>query len=196
MRILNKIIEGHVVQSFNKKTGQWLDQEFITGDESYETQDGEFVDEMDIEVPADLPILLVQPFQTKQRIEWDCDGSKWIEIESDGEGSGELKSNLKMKCPYCDMQDCYGDCKVSQWYLMDPETQQLHSSESPIDIFPDKLESVENIEARKTFNSSIDGMESFLLSLVCHGETVTGFGKAISFFVECLAKEHSYVRGF
>jgi hypothetical protein len=121
---------------------------------------------------------------------------KWIEIESDGEGNGELKSNLKMKCPYCDVEDCHGDCGVSQWYLMDPETQRLHPSENPIDIFPDKLESVEEMQARLTFNSSIDGMESFLLCLVCHGENVSVFGKAICAFIECVVKEHSCVRLF
>lgn len=36
MAKLNKIICGFVVQIFDEETGQWLSQEFIAGEESYE----------------------------------------------------------------------------------------------------------------------------------------------------------------
>lgn len=191
--IIHKITNGFVTQRFDTETGEWLDQEFIAGDESHETAYGETEtdsgeDVEDLFTAKDLPLVMVQPFKEKQRIEWDCAGFKWIEVISDGAGTGEVTSNLARKCPYCDDKDCYGDCEMSQWHLMDPETKKANKQQVFQDskVCDDELESLQEMQARNDFNSSIDTMESFILSLACQGQTVTEFGPALSLFVECL----------
>lgn len=117
----------------------------------------------------------------KQRIEWSCAGHKWIEIDSDGEGNGELTSNLSANCPYCELSSCYGDCEPAQYHMMDPDTQ---ATQTPPEGFPDPLDNAEEREARKRYNGIIDGMEALLLALACRGVDVSGFTDAISYVVE------------
>ena len=110
------------------------------------------------------------------KFEWDCAGSKWITLVLDGKGAGELSSNLKAKCPYCDDTNCYGDCKTSQWHLMDPETQALHPDDKP--DFPESLEPLDEMEARRRYNTLIDGMEALLLELAIRAVDVIENNKA------------------
>ncbi len=180
-----------MVQRFDTETGEWLDQVFTAADDSsYETSYGETEtdsgeDVEDLFPDKDLPLEMVQPFQQKQRIEWD-NGTKWVELESDGVGSGELNSNLGMKCPYCDAKDCYGDCKMSQWHLMDDETRETQRNQmfKDSDEIDKELESLTEMVARERYNSAIDVLESFILSLACTGRNLTELAEALCRSVE------------
>ena len=102
--ILNKITTGFVTQRFDSETGEWLDQEFIAGDESFETEDGEPIDEdgewLDAnQLPAEnLPLLMVQPNRlldnkssgkTTIRCDYNCiekrtlAGCRWMSLGPD-----------------------------------------------------------------------------------------------------------------
>ena len=193
---IHKIFTGEVTQVFDTDTGEWVDQEFIATSEEpmCETLYGETEilgeDVEDLFPDNDLPILLVQPFQEKQRIEFE--NGKCVEIESDGEGNGEIKSDLKRLCPYCNEADCYGECEMSQWHLMDPKTKEIQRSQvfENSDTTDEELESLDEMMAREKHNRSIDVLESFLLSLVCNKQNITGFADALCLSVETVSETY------
>lgn len=81
-----------------------------------------------------------------------------LEIEVDATGGGWITSGLKESCPYCHENDCYFSCDESQ-----------HASD-------ENEESEDDVENRKSFNISIDALESLILAHACAGIDVEAYG--------------------
>tara|TARA_Y100000310_G_C20569762_1_gene757392 strand:+ start:286 stop:624 length:339 start_codon:yes stop_codon:yes gene_type:complete len=65
-------------------------------------------------------------------------------------GEAAVDSDLKQACPYCSEVNCYADCD---------------GSEEPLN----RLESQNEMEDRRCFNSAIDGIESFIMAIYARG---------------------------
>ncbi len=64
-----------------------------------------------------------------------------------GNGSGDIISNLKDRCPYCGEVDCYISCSI-------------HNEE---------FEDEDEMLSRRDYNSAIDGIESLVLAQAVAG---------------------------
>ena len=79
---------------------------------------------------------------------YDATGAYWS-ISNDGKGDVNVFSDAKEGCPNCFRADCYYDCDQSQG--------------------DDSLETDEEVESRKEFNTAIAGIESLVRALVREG---------------------------
>lgn len=60
--IINKVITGYVVQSYDTETNEYINQAFIASDEvEYETEDGDSVNQDEIDKVGYLSFDMVQP---------------------------------------------------------------------------------------------------------------------------------------
>jgi hypothetical protein len=97
-----------------------------------------------------------------------------LEIEVDDTGGGWITSKMKEACPYCGENGCYSSCDESQ-YASDVNE-----------------ESEDNVENRKSFNTSIDALESLILAHACAGIDVEAYGyvEGIRTALQAISKEY------
>jgi hypothetical protein len=89
---------------------------------------------------------------SKRVQEFMLDNGLWIRIQSDLFGAS-VRTDLKDVCPYCSCTGCYADCDGSKGDI-------------------DGLESEEDMESRRIYNTMVDGVEALLLSLAGEGHIV------------------------
>jgi len=78
------------------------------------------------------------------------------------EGGASISSDLKEVCPYCKKIECYCP-KCEAWY-------------NSIQDSSDEIEKLVKEENRKSFNISIDALESLILAHACAGIDVEAYG--------------------
>ena len=76
-----------------------------------------------------------------------------ITVTLTGDGGGSIVSGLHEECPYCGIVDYYFNCDQS--------------------TYDDTLETKEDTEGRRDYNSAIDGIESMILGHAVAGIDIT-----------------------
>lgn len=99
-----------------------------------------------------------------------CEGNIVVELHIGG-GGGNVTSELKAVCPFCNLADCYLDCDYSV------AGEELHPGEG---------ESEEEVASRGEYNAAIDGIESLILACACEGIDIAAapFQRAVQTAIE------------
>ena len=86
----------------------------------------------------------------------ETENPKYIRLDINN-GAGTVESNLAQVCPFCQNLGCYSESKQG----CNPASEEPDYEEDEAD---------EELIKRREYNAAIDGMESFVLSLICTGQ--------------------------